>query len=281
MRCRGGSPNHRRVARSSQRPATPARQRAEELADCATDGKASARAGAPKRRSTSSCSAPRRRLPPASAIGCARRSATFGPNRSGGRLESSKTFSKRFMERHRIPTAKARDRRIRCNAQTALEDWRGGCVVKADGLAAGKGVVGAPVAASALAVLRDWYGGWSAGRRQRRVARGVSRRPRGQRLRIADGRVSFRSARPATTSAPATATPVPTRAAWARTRRPRAFPTISRRRARTGPRARRARPGRRRRTLRRRVLYCGLMWTQTAPTSSSSTCVSAIPKRKC
>src|SRR5271169_3830784 len=33
--------------------------------------------------------------------------AVFGPNRSAGRLESSKIFAKRFMERHGIPTAKA------------------------------------------------------------------------------------------------------------------------------------------------------------------------------
>jgi len=84
--------------------------------------------------------------------------ATFGPNRSAGRLESSKVFSKRFMERHRIPTAKARIVHSLANAEKVLSDWRGGCVVKADGLAAGKGVVVAPDAASALAVLRDWYG---------------------------------------------------------------------------------------------------------------------------
>jgi phosphoribosylamine--glycine ligase len=85
--------------------------------------------------------------------------ATFGPNRSAGRLESSKVFSKRFMERHRIPTAKARIVHSLANGEKTLSDWRGPCVVKADGLAAGKGVVVAPDAASAVAVLRDWYGG--------------------------------------------------------------------------------------------------------------------------
>ena len=86
------------------------------------------------------------------------RIATFGPGRSAGRLESSKVFSKRFMERHAIPTAKARIVHSLASAEKALADWSGGCVVKADGLAAGKGVVVAPDAASALAVLRDWYG---------------------------------------------------------------------------------------------------------------------------
>jgi phosphoribosylamine--glycine ligase len=83
---------------------------------------------------------------------------TFGPNRSAGRLESSKIFSKRFMERHGIATAKARVVHSLASAQKALADWRGGCVVKADGLAAGKGVVVTADGASALAVLRDWYG---------------------------------------------------------------------------------------------------------------------------
>ncbi len=84
--------------------------------------------------------------------------ATFGPNRAVGRLESSKVYSKRFMERYGIPTARSRVVHSLATAQKVLSDWRGGCVVKADGLAAGKGVVVAPDAASALAVLRDWYG---------------------------------------------------------------------------------------------------------------------------
>ncbi len=83
---------------------------------------------------------------------------TFGPNRAPGRLESSKIFAKRFMERHGVPTAKARVAHSLANAEKVLADWRGPCVVKADGLAAGKGVVVAPNAQSALAIVRDWYG---------------------------------------------------------------------------------------------------------------------------
>ncbi|MDQ6823710.1 MAG: phosphoribosylamine--glycine ligase, partial [Candidatus Eremiobacteraeota bacterium] len=85
--------------------------------------------------------------------------ATFGPNRSGGRLESSKVYSKRFMERHGIPTARANIVHSLDGATKVLADWKGGCVVKADGLAAGKGVVVADDATSALAVLREWYAG--------------------------------------------------------------------------------------------------------------------------
>ena len=84
--------------------------------------------------------------------------AVFGPNRSGGRLESSKGFAKRFMERHAVPTARAVIVHSHDGALKALDDWHGGCVVKADGLAAGKGVVVTDDAAAAREVLRDWYG---------------------------------------------------------------------------------------------------------------------------
>ncbi|HUZ48744.1 MAG TPA: phosphoribosylamine--glycine ligase [Candidatus Dormibacteraeota bacterium] len=85
--------------------------------------------------------------------------AVFGPNRSGGRLESSKTFAKRFMERHGVPTARAAIVHSLDGALKALENWKGGVVIKADGLAAGKGVVVCDDVASARAVLGDWYGG--------------------------------------------------------------------------------------------------------------------------
>jgi phosphoribosylamine--glycine ligase len=84
--------------------------------------------------------------------------SVFGPNRSGGRLETSKVFAKRFMERHGIPTAKFAVAHTLDQARRALENWRGGAVVKADGLAAGKGVVVCDDAASALALLTEWYG---------------------------------------------------------------------------------------------------------------------------
>lgn len=85
--------------------------------------------------------------------------AVFGPNRSGGRLESSKIFAKRFMERHGIPTARAVVAHSLEGAQKALEEWKGAVVVKADGLAAGKGVVVLPSPERARALLHDWYEG--------------------------------------------------------------------------------------------------------------------------
>ena len=65
----------------------------------------------------------------------------FGPTQAAARLESSKAFAKDFMQRHRIPTAayKAFDD---ANAAHAFVDAEGApIVVKADGLAAGKGVI--------------------------------------------------------------------------------------------------------------------------------------------
>jgi phosphoribosylamine---glycine ligase len=83
----------------------------------------------------------------------------FGPNRSSGRLESSKTFSKRFMQRHGVPTARAEVVHSLQAANAALDGWHGnGVVVKADGLAAGKGVVVCNSVDEARAVLGDWYG---------------------------------------------------------------------------------------------------------------------------
>lgn len=82
----------------------------------------------------------------------------FGPSRSSGRLESSKIFAKRFMERHGVPTARFTVVHSLETARKALDGWRDGVVVKADGLAAGKGVVVCDDADAAMAVLRDWYG---------------------------------------------------------------------------------------------------------------------------
>jgi phosphoribosylamine---glycine ligase len=81
----------------------------------------------------------------------------FGPNRSGARLESSKAFAKRFMERHSIPTARFAVVHSQAAARKALDQFPNGVVVKADGLAAGKGVVVCDDAAAASTVLREWY----------------------------------------------------------------------------------------------------------------------------
>ena len=73
----------------------------------------------------------------------------FGPTRAAAQLESSKAFSKAFMQRHGIPTA-AYDTFTDAAAAHAFIDRMGApIVVKADGLAAGKGVVVAMTLAEA------------------------------------------------------------------------------------------------------------------------------------
>lgn len=84
--------------------------------------------------------------------------AVFGPSRSAGRLESSKIFAKRFMQRHGIPTAEASVAHSFESAMRALEHRGEAVAIKADGLASGKGVVVANDRESAKATLASWYG---------------------------------------------------------------------------------------------------------------------------
>ncbi len=64
----------------------------------------------------------------------------FGPSRGAARLEGSKSFSKHFMKRHGIPTAAFEVFSDADAAKAYLDGGEGPIVVKADGLAAGKGV---------------------------------------------------------------------------------------------------------------------------------------------
>jgi phosphoribosylamine--glycine ligase len=65
----------------------------------------------------------------------------FGPTRAAARLETSKSFAKEFMQRHRIPTAAYAVCRSLEDTHAELPRFATPIVVKADGLAAGKGVV--------------------------------------------------------------------------------------------------------------------------------------------
>jgi len=73
----------------------------------------------------------------------------FGPSRDVAQLESSKTFAKRFMQRHNIPSAKFADFTDVTSAHIYLDKQQAPVVVKADGLAAGKGVFVAQTLADA------------------------------------------------------------------------------------------------------------------------------------
>ena len=77
----------------------------------------------------------------------------FGPTRAAAQLEASKDFAKRFMLRHRIPTARHETFDDARAAKSYADRHGAPLVVKADGLAAGKGVVVAATLAEAHAAI--------------------------------------------------------------------------------------------------------------------------------
>ena len=77
----------------------------------------------------------------------------FGPTQAAAQLESSKAFSKAFMQRHGIPTAAYQAFGDAAAAHAYVEQMGAPIVVKADGLAAGKGVVVAQTLAEAHAAI--------------------------------------------------------------------------------------------------------------------------------
>jgi len=83
----------------------------------------------------------------------------FGPSAACARLEGSKAFSKAFFERHGIPTAAWRDFQDIEAACLYIRACGAPIVVKADGLASGKGVVVARTVAEAEAAVRDMLSG--------------------------------------------------------------------------------------------------------------------------
>ena len=65
----------------------------------------------------------------------------FGPTQKAAQLESSKDFAKDFMYRHKIPTAKYRTFKMPDEAHHYIDEEGAPIVIKADGLASGKGVI--------------------------------------------------------------------------------------------------------------------------------------------
>ena len=83
----------------------------------------------------------------------------FGPTREAAQLESSKDFAKRFMARHGIPTAEFETLSDSAAAHAYIEKKGAPIVIKADGLAAGKGVVVATSLGEAHAAIDDMLSG--------------------------------------------------------------------------------------------------------------------------
>ncbi len=81
--------------------------------------------------------------------------AIFGPSRAAARIESSKVFSKDLMHKYNIPCAASRSFSTYAEAKKYLERQKMPVVIKADGLAAGKGVTVAATMEQALAALSE------------------------------------------------------------------------------------------------------------------------------
>ncbi len=95
--------------------------------------------------------------------------ACFGPRRDAAQLEGSKAFTKAFLVRHGIPTAAYQAFTEVEPALAYLRDRGAPIVVKADGLAAGKGVVVAATLAEAERAVRDMLAGNAFGEAGHRV----------------------------------------------------------------------------------------------------------------
>lgn len=84
---------------------------------------------------------------------------TFGPTKAAAQLETSKSFAKEFLQRHRIPTAHYAICDSAEQVRNALPHFSTPIVVKADGLAAGKGVVIAKSKEEAASVATEMLSG--------------------------------------------------------------------------------------------------------------------------
>ena len=93
----------------------------------------------------------------------------FGPTRAAAQLEGSKAFAKDFLARHHIPTAAYGNYTEVAAAESFIRKMGAPIVVKADGLAAGKGVIIAETIDEANAAVRDMLAGNAFGEAGHRV----------------------------------------------------------------------------------------------------------------
>ena len=93
----------------------------------------------------------------------------FGPSRAAAMLESSKGFAKQFLQRHNIPTGNFAVCASAAELEKAIELFHPPVVVKADGLAAGKGVIICPTRHSAVETARDLFSGALLGQSEQQV----------------------------------------------------------------------------------------------------------------
>ncbi len=93
----------------------------------------------------------------------------FGPSQAAAELEGSKAFSKDFLARHKIPTAEYQVFTDLDSAHAYIREKGAPIVVKADGLAAGKGVILAQTESEAIQAVTDMLAGNAFGEAGHRV----------------------------------------------------------------------------------------------------------------
>ncbi len=93
----------------------------------------------------------------------------FGPTRAAARLESSKGFAKQFMKRHNIPTGNYAVCSAADDLAAAVDHFTAPIVVKADGLAAGKGVIICPSRHTAVEAAQGLFSGSLLGSKEQQV----------------------------------------------------------------------------------------------------------------
>jgi phosphoribosylamine--glycine ligase len=117
--------------------------------------------------------------------------ACFGPTAQAGQLESSKAFTKAFCDRHGLPTSAYAVCDSAAEAKAALDRFVPPYVIKADGLAAGKGVVIATERIEAEAAIDDAFGGRFGAAGARVVIEEFLEGEIGSLFAICDGRTSM------------------------------------------------------------------------------------------
>lgn len=146
----------------------------------------------------------------------------FGPTEGAAQLEGSKAFTKDFLARHHIPTAEYQNFTEVEPALAYLREKGAPIVIKADGLAAGKGVIVAMTLEEAEAAVKDMLAGNAFGDAGHRIV--IEEFLDGEEasfIVMVDGEHVLPMATSQITSASATAIPARTPAGWGRTPRHR------------------------------------------------------------
>ena len=114
--------------------------------------------------------------------------ACFGPSGQAAQMEGSKLFAKQVMERAGVPTARYQNFTEAAPAEAYVRELAGPCVVKADGLAAGKGVIVAQTTEEALAGVRECFSGTFGEAGQTVVVEEMLKGPECSLLALTDGK---------------------------------------------------------------------------------------------